>query len=319
MMTVPSSNRLFNWRSTLLLVLFYLSSNHQPLASTAEGEGNQGIYRSSMRRVKRERCQHDFYQHEGKNCCLCAAGEKLSKPCRTTDVDRECLPCELGNTYNSHPNSLPECEPCTSCSHPSANLQVETPCNLTKNTVCGCKPNHYCEGGQKYCKFCLPSQQSYGLGIGLAVTFTVLIIVAALGVYLCRKKQNAQRQCNENPEAIEGPTTVDMEPLINVDLSPHVIDIAAVLGWKVMRDVALSSGLSNHDVDCHVHNHPNDIQEQTLQLLICWVEKEGMNGSQKLLQKLQMRGNKGTAEKVRNIIKKDECSGGNSSGHHVSV
>ncbi len=46
-------------------------------------------------------------------------------------------------------------------------------------------------------------------------------------------------------------------------MNPHLPEIADVLGWKTMKRVAQSSGMSKIDIEEHECNHRNDVKEQT--------------------------------------------------------
>ncbi len=58
---------------------------------------------------------------------------------------------------------------------------------------------------------------------------------------------------------------------VDLDLNPHLPEIADVLGWKTMKRVAQSSGMSKIDIEEHECNHRNDVKEQTYALLEAWV------------------------------------------------
>lgn len=87
-----------------------------------------------------------------------------------------------------------------------------------------------------------------------------------------------------------------------MDLSPHLSDIAGVLGWKDMKDVAMRSNITNVTIDSCKQNHPSDSQEQTLELLTIWVEAQGRKASHNLIEILTKNGKKGKAESVTDIL-----------------
>uniref|UniRef100_UPI003AAE3C1F tumor necrosis factor receptor superfamily member 6 n=1 Tax=Centroberyx gerrardi TaxID=166262 RepID=UPI003AAE3C1F len=122
-------------------------------------------------RFRRRGCQDGVYTHEGRECCLCAAGQRLKKPCSTGPEDGECELCETG-TYNPVANSQPNCEPCTSCSQHNANLEQEEACTPYRNRVCRCKQNHYCVSGTEPCTACKPCTECGGEGNKVACTAT---------------------------------------------------------------------------------------------------------------------------------------------------
>lgn len=86
-----------------------------------------------------------------------------------------------------------------------------------------------------------------------------------------------------------------------MDLQPLLPDIAQEIGWKDMKEVAMRTGLSNA-IENVQQNHPGDAQEQTLQLLMTWVQKEGREASNKLIQVLRQSGKNLKADKVKKIL-----------------
>ncbi|XP_064868867.1 uncharacterized protein LOC115113221 isoform X3 [Oncorhynchus nerka] len=116
---------------------------------------SQDILITSKLRTKRQSCQDGTYQHEGMACCLCAAGQHLESHCSVSPEDGTCVYCDEDRTYNSDPNSLDSCEPCTSCD-PKANLEVEDRCTIFKDSVCRCQQGHYCNKGKEHCRACYP-------------------------------------------------------------------------------------------------------------------------------------------------------------------
>ncbi|CAL8297474.1 unnamed protein product [Merluccius merluccius] len=88
----------------------------------------------------------------------------------------------------------------------------------------------------------------------------------------------------------------------SVDLTPHVPEIATVLGWQVMRNVALKSGFSQVSINNHSHNHPGDATEQTVQLLLEWVQKKGKKAARELVERLGDEGCTDQRDRVRSIL-----------------
>lgn len=265
-------------------------------------------------RIKRQDCPDGT--HDQGSCCNCGPGQKLKKPC-TELVQTECELCEGGKEYQSHANYLETCEPCSSCSQINANLEVDQHCTPYKNTVCKCKKNHYCSSGTQPCQICEPCQECGTEGVkeacsattntickgsnATAITLGVLIplaLVAAClygGVYMWKKRQ-------ANIAASNGVSTgpQEEEPFI-VNLRPHIADIAKVIQWKLMRDLAMKSGMS-HSVDTCKNDYPNDSLERTILLLEKWVEKEAMNASEKLIGFLKKNNENAKAEEVKRIL-----------------
>ncbi|GAB1299053.1 Tumor necrosis factor receptor superfamily member 10B [Apodemus speciosus] len=53
-----------------------------------------------------------------------------------------CKPCTDGVDYTSFPNRLPSCRRCSVCKEDSRKI-VKSPCTLTRNTECQCKPGTF--------------------------------------------------------------------------------------------------------------------------------------------------------------------------------
>lgn len=87
-----------------------------------------------------------------------------------------------------------------------------------------------------------------------------------------------------------------------MDLQRHLPDIADVIGWKDMQEIAMRSSMPSATIDSFRLNHPGDSQEQTLQLLSSWAERQGREAGKKLIEILQNSGKKRKAEKVREIL-----------------
>ncbi|CAL8297489.1 unnamed protein product [Merluccius merluccius] len=92
---------------------------------------------------------------------------------------------------------------------------------------------------------------------------------------------NAQTTCKQCTSCTE-PWVTD------VDIKPHVEEIATVVTWWNIRDVARESGFTRDDINSLRLNHP-DFTERTPLLLHQWVEKMekmGNNAARELLEKL---------------------------------
>lgn len=87
-----------------------------------------------------------------------------------------------------------------------------------------------------------------------------------------------------------------------IDLEPYFPDLVKVIGWKDMRDIALRSSILETCVESCQLNHPGDADEQTLELLRIWNEKQGRGAGNKLKQILQNIDKKLKAQKVTDIL-----------------
>ncbi len=90
---------------------------------------------------------------------------------------------------------------------------------------------------------------------------------------------------------------------VDLDLNPHLPEIADVLGWKTMKRVAQSSGMSKIDIEEHECNHRNDVKEQTYALLEAWYQAQGLHGAYPtLINTLHRMKERRTADKIQDII-----------------
>uniref|UniRef100_A0A8D3DK08 Apoptosis-mediating surface antigen FAS n=1 Tax=Scophthalmus maximus TaxID=52904 RepID=A0A8D3DK08_SCOMX len=249
------------------------------------------------RRTGREVCTDGTYKHEGRTCCLCAAGRRLESHCSAADDYGKCVLCDSG-TYNSHPNALQRCEPCRSCEHPDANLEEEENCTPARNAKCRCQKDHFCISDTENCRICHACRICGTEGVRVDCTATNNTV------------------CNERSEVVL--CFVALIPILNslccsliADLHLHLPDIAAILGWKDMKDVAMRSGISTTAIDSCKLDHPNNSEEQTLQLLVKWVEKQGMGASKDLIEILQKSDKHFKAEKVKEILQNDSTATSN--------
>ncbi|XP_017686793.1 PREDICTED: tumor necrosis factor receptor superfamily member 14 isoform X2 [Lepidothrix coronata] len=99
-------------------------------------------------------CEPGEYPNGTECCPMCAAGWRVFKHC-TARSSTTCIPCVEG-TYTDHPNGLTRCRTCKLCDE-GANLVTAAACTYTKNTVCGCRPGHFCSSpGPEGCAVCQP-------------------------------------------------------------------------------------------------------------------------------------------------------------------
>ncbi|XP_015236337.1 PREDICTED: tumor necrosis factor receptor superfamily member 6-like isoform X2 [Cyprinodon variegatus] len=283
------------------------------------------VFNGTHLRVKRQGCQDGTYKHEGRDCCLCAAGQRLKNHCTTSPDDRECEFCEPGISYNSEPNSKESCEPCTSCSHENANLEVDEPCTPYKDTKCKCKANHYCNSGT--CKICQPcdkcdatgvkepctatsnavcnESKSLGGGEIAAIIIAVLFLVlVAVGVYI--KRQTIMKRLRPNSDSSTPSNHVDV-PLLKVNMEPHLLDFAEILGWKDMKLVAQKCDMGTAIENLEI-SHPKDIEDRTIELLKKWIERTGSNASVELIKVLRRNGKNNKADKIQQKLKEINSS-----------
>ncbi|XP_008285019.1 tumor necrosis factor receptor superfamily member 6 [Stegastes partitus] len=321
----------------LIIFLFlHVSLDYFSASSEPEGSVFRGSFKEFTRR-RRQGCQDGTYVHEGKTCCLCAAGQRLVKHCVDKPDDRICEHCEMHVTYNSDPNSQETCLPCTSCSQPHANLEEDSPCTPARNTKCRCKENHFCNSGTETCEICQPctkcehgvekactptkdavchAKGSVNVIAAVIIPIVLVIAVVAVILYFLRKKRQRRNEQRDQAQPNDNGTAQEMQPLQVVsveDLERLLPDIAQELGWPVMKDVAIRSGVRDSVIDACVRDNPSSTQEQTLQLLKEYVQMQGRNAPNHLIDTLQRTNRRAMAERIREIIFQSNQDGQNPS------
>nr|BAM44717.1 tumor necrosis factor receptor superfamily member 6 [Oplegnathus fasciatus] len=283
---------------------------------------------SQTEATNRGQCQDGTYKHEGRECCLCAAGLHLEQHCSTNLTQGKCKACP-SEMYKSHPTSEVHCEPCTSCSQQNANLMEAEPCTPGKDRKCRCKEDHYCDSVVETCTLCQPctkcgaegikadctatsnrvcndkiQEGNHNAGTIAAITVTIVIIVLAAIAALIWKKKEAWKRKQTAQQSNGNAADPERQPLRvpDVDLQPHMSDIAEVIGWKVMQDVAMRSSIPDTTIESCQLDQPNNSQEQTRQLLKIFAEIQGRGASEKLVEILENSGRRRTAEKVVDIL-----------------
>ncbi|XP_041803368.1 tumor necrosis factor receptor superfamily member 6 [Chelmon rostratus] len=285
-----------------------------------------GLFSHHVSVVVSSQCVDGTYEHDGRDCCLCPPGQHLVEHCTTNLEVGKCDPCDPG-TYSSHPTAEMSCDLCTSCSQPSENLEEDEPCTVAQDRKCRCQKDHYCVSSTDICRLCHRCKQCGTEGIKVpcaghndtvcndkieggvsggkitGIVFAVIVIIAigGLAVFFFKKRRRQQPQA----ELTNGNATdVERQNLrvSDVDLQPLLPDIAEVIGWKDMQDVAMRSGMLNATIDACKLDHPGDSQEQTLQLLRIWQESQGREAGLNLIESLGKSGKKSKAGQVRDIL-----------------
>uniref|UniRef100_A0A8C4NRI1 Apoptosis-mediating surface antigen FAS n=1 Tax=Dicentrarchus labrax TaxID=13489 RepID=A0A8C4NRI1_DICLA len=252
---------------------------------------------------------------------VCGAGWRVVKHCNTNLQRGECKECEA-ETYSSYHNDQTSCEPCTSCSHPNANLEVVEHCTPASDAKCGCKKDHYCVTAEESCKLCHPCKTCDGPenikepctghsntvckeireggNTGRIIAVVIIPVVAAaavmVGVFIWKKRTFSRQRQGQLPNDVE------MQLLYDKDLQPYLPDIAEAMGWKDMKYVAIRSKIPMTAIESCQLDHPHDSKEQTVKLLMIWVEKQGSDAAKNLLEILQRSGKRRKAENVKDIL-----------------
>ncbi|XP_077118297.1 tumor necrosis factor receptor superfamily member 10B-like [Ranitomeya variabilis] len=102
-----------------------------------------------------------YYMDGNIRCRRCSPGSYVLNHCTSPDSLGTCAPCHPGHTYSEHLTGLTYCLPCKVC---RSDQREESPCTITKNTVCQCKegtfcpPDESCEICQKCTTSCPPNE-----------------------------------------------------------------------------------------------------------------------------------------------------------------
>ncbi|XDV43166.1 hypothetical protein PO909_011688 [Leuciscus waleckii] len=219
-------------------------------------------------RKRRDTCDHGNYTIEGTTKTCCLCPVGYKLTHDCTDTNHP--DCDLcePTTYLDHPNNDRNCQPCKIC-ETEANMEEKEGCSAYSNTICRCKEDHYCDQGD-YCRTCKPCDK------------------------LLKHESNKQ-----SSHMVHG---------TYLDLNPYLLEIADHLGWKVMKRVALHSGMKQASIDNHESSHPNDAQEQTYGLLHEWSQTQGLyEAYPALIKTLHAIKERRTADEIKKIIEKGQA------------
>lgn len=89
-----------------------------------------------------------------------------------------------------------------------------------------------------------------------------------------------------------------------VDLSTHLPNIAAIIGWKDMNHIAIASGITAEMIESIQLNDPKDHMEQTTQLLRHFNEMHSQEAANKLIELLKTKGKNYKAHKVESLLRR---------------
>ncbi|XP_039857614.1 tumor necrosis factor receptor superfamily member 6 isoform X2 [Simochromis diagramma] len=272
-------------------------------------------------RIRREpECLDGTYNFTNWSCCNCPVGQRVIEHC--TNVNKRNGKCEVceRDTYNSEPSDRETCHRCTSCAQANANLEVEEECTAGRDTKCRCKEDHFCSsesctichpckkcgiGGVK--EACTANSDAVCNGDGGAIAGIIIVLLVFPGavvgiIWIMKRKQ--KKEDEKSKEKL-------IRRLSDVDIVPHLPDIARELEWKNARTVALRTGISVVTTESYEMEYRNDAEERTLQLLFKWVEKEGKQASKKLIENLVDMKQKKKAKQIRDILLKHSSPSNN--------
>ncbi|XP_008427601.1 tumor necrosis factor receptor superfamily member 26 [Poecilia reticulata] len=315
------STRKFSVVLLLFCVFFFLNA----VCSVSTELNVRHSFREKLR-VKRQECQDGTYEHGGINCCKCAAGQRVGEHCTKTANDGKCVFCVSHFTYNSEPNSKDSCEICTSCSQENANLEEEESCTTIKDRKCRCKKGYYCPKADGTCKICNPctrcdstgikdactatsdavcneetayNEESTGLpgGAVAGIVIAVLVVVAVVIVVVVFRKKILGFHKKDTPMP-SGPV---IDPLLPVDMESHIVEVAEIIGWKDMSQIALKCQMANAIENAKLSHH-SDGEMWTQELLRKWVEAKGRPASVEMISTLRKMKKNNKADKIKDVL-----------------
>ncbi|KAL2082919.1 hypothetical protein ACEWY4_020692 [Coilia grayii] len=275
------------------------------------------------RRRRQGDCEYGIYSHEGNTCCKCPRGFYVESHCTASVRHSTCKQCARGTKYTADANSQDHCDVCSVC-NAKANLEVVSACISTADTVCGCRDGHFCEEDNcKACHECArcefgekvpcskrnntvcngPPEEGNSTGVVLGIIVVIVAVIAAViaAVILLRWRKmlcfgKQKKDLAEDPK--------EEEPLQGIDLMPHVSEIVDKLSWSDMAKVAGRTGMTHVQIHRHRNNHPHDEGEQLTNLLLAWIEYQGLDkASGTLIQTLRKCKLKQKADEIQRILR----------------
>lgn len=87
-----------------------------------------------------------------------------------------------------------------------------------------------------------------------------------------------------------------------VDLNPLSPEIADIVGWQDMKDIAISVGIRNERIDSVRRNEVSG-HEQTLELLHIFIEKQSRQAASQLILALRRKGKNRKADEVERLLR----------------
>lgn len=87
-----------------------------------------------------------------------------------------------------------------------------------------------------------------------------------------------------------------------VDLYPLSPQIADIIGWNVMKDIAISVGITSEQIDSVLRDKDGS-HEQTLELLNIFRERQSLEAPLQLILMLRRRGKNEKADRVERLLR----------------
>lgn len=87
-----------------------------------------------------------------------------------------------------------------------------------------------------------------------------------------------------------------------INLLPYLPDIADIIGWNDMEDIAISTNISPVTIESIQIDYRNNSREQTLHLLRDFNEKHSKEAARKLITMLRRKGKNDKARRVQQLL-----------------
>ncbi|XP_074856451.1 tumor necrosis factor receptor superfamily member 6 [Carettochelys insculpta] len=312
----------------LLLVVGCTTASHH----VSDVPGAHMIYdKLSIKRniSKRElQCGDREYATEGICCETCKPGFYKAADCTKDNKTTDCKPCNNGS-FMDHFNSLPNCLRCQICDT-KFGLETAEPCQVTQNVKCRCAQHYFCNSSGR-CEHCDPCSKCENGAVEKECTPTtdtvckskgnvhwiyivvgiVIICLAAIAVYCCKKKQQnyfdvSKKQLDQDVH--KKSISVEMEPLTysDVDLSTQIPAIVEEMTLSQVKSFVRKNKIPETDIEQTIHDNLNDSAEQKIKLFHLWYQSHGMKGAygnlMRSLQELKLRTVADKIEKKLNVV-----------------
>uniref|UniRef100_A0A8C5BDW0 Tumor necrosis factor receptor superfamily member 6 n=1 Tax=Gadus morhua TaxID=8049 RepID=A0A8C5BDW0_GADMO len=224
--------------------------------------------------------------------------------------------------------------------HLLSNLEVKEECTTAKDTACRCKQGYFCLS--EPCISCNPCNKCEELGVKNSCTGTKdtvckersevpaailpvaiifgIVLAAAVGFafafaawkmkWCCFKTSNVGFEGTDGKYVESSSLALLEDAYLDKDgnFSKLIPDIASLVGWGDMRNIAMADGFKKTILDNIQQNNPKQAEEQTISLLTEWEEKHGREAARMLMKALLKNNKNSKAQALQGIIRSDRSN-----------
>ncbi|XP_060098635.1 tumor necrosis factor receptor superfamily member 6 [Heteronotia binoei] len=220
-------------------------------------------------------CPQGKYQ-SGENCCdRCEPGYVKVNDC-TASTKTICKKCEEGKEYMDFSNYHSKCFRCSSCDT-EYGLEVDKPCNSSQNVRCRCKRGFYCNSSEP-CPHCDPCTKCEDGIVVEECTQTSDTICERKWSKKVPKKQIKDEQ-KPMVSIISQMNAFRNINFLDIDLTPHISDIAEQMTSEQVLKFVRKQGLSNPTIDKINSDYAREASERKIKLLETWYQEKGIKGA----------------------------------------